>query len=148
VLGAAFSSGCTEAPQQDPDAVLVDWKSEHAMKANTVERRHQEIEVGSDPSVPVRIDWTAAVESEGDCHRIQDVKLTRGGGPPDFVIYNAEVKRLEPSCVKDPSFGEPVERFLVELCYRWKGASNEDDCAYQRSFLLDGDSKAIKQPPP
>ena len=144
VLVAACSNGCKEAPHQDPGAVVVEWKSEHAMKAATVEKRHQEIEVGSNPSAPVRVDWTAAVESAGDCHRIQDVTVTRAGGATDFVIYKAEVTRLEPSCVKDPSFGAPVERFSVKLCYRWKGATNDDDCAYEKSFLLDGDTKTLE----
>lgn len=142
LLGLVFVASCQDPPTQATDAVVVEYVSPHAIEPKSVEKFHRDVVIGSDPSTPARIDWTVGLDKEG-CRRVHEVVVTRTGGTTDFVIYKAEVKSLGP-CVSDLNGAVLFERVLVDLCYRWKGASNDAECAYQKPFTIRGDAVGLE----
>jgi hypothetical protein len=146
---ATASLACKAAPSQAVDAVVLDWVSPHLSDADARqgESHTEDIIVGTDDeSSPVRLEWTTALDGEG-CRRVQRVKATRTGGASDFEIYESRVKD-QSECFED-DFGTPGEvavydKVILAFCYRWKGASNDDKCAYEEAMSIRGDAVGLE----
>jgi hypothetical protein len=151
VTAAAISMAslaCKDAPSQATDAVVLDWVSPHLSDADArePESHTEDVVVGSDESTPVRLEWTTALDGEG-CRRVQRVKATRTGGASDFEIYESRAKD-QPECFED-DFARPgdvavFDKVVLSFCYRWKGASNDDKCAYEESMSIRGDAVGLE----
>jgi hypothetical protein len=142
------SLACKEAPSQAVDAVVLDWVSPHLSDADAQqpESHTEDIVVGTDESSPVRLDWTTALDSEG-CRRVQRVKATRTGGASDFEIYESRAKDQSECFVDDfaaPGTIAVYDRVVLSFCYRWKGASNDDRCAYEEAMMIRGDAVGLE----
>ena len=151
IIAAAISMAslaCNEAPSQAVDAVVLDWVSPHLSDADAREPESHtaDVVVGSDESTPVRLEWTTALDGEG-CRRVQRVKATRTGGATDFEVYESRVKD-QSECFED-DFATPGEvavydKVILSFCYRWKGASNDDKCAYDEAMSIRGDAVGLE----
>jgi hypothetical protein len=140
---------CKEAPSQAVDAVVLDWVSPELSDADAreVELHTADVVVGSDESTPVRLEWTTALDDEG-CRRVARVKATRTGGATDFEIYESTAKGQQAECFVD-DFGTPgvsvaYDKVILSFCYRWKGAVNDDKCAYDESMSIRGDAIGLE----
>jgi hypothetical protein len=149
ILAAALFMACKEAPSQATDAVVLDWVSPHLSDADArePESHSADVVVGTDEhDTPVRLEWTTALDGKG-CRRVQRVKATRTGGATDFEIYESKATD-RPECFED-DFGTPgqvavYDRVVLSFCYRWKGAVNDDKCAYDEAMTIRGDAIGLE----
>jgi hypothetical protein len=143
------SLACKEAPSQASDAVVLDWVSPHLSDTDAREpaTHTEDVVVGTDEqSTPVRLEWTTALDRDG-CRRVQRVKATRTGGATDFEIYESRAKD-QTTCFED-DFATPgqvaiYDKVILAFCYRWKGAVNDDKCAYEESMSIRGDAVGLE----
>jgi hypothetical protein len=142
------SLACKPAPSQAVDAVVLDWVSPYLSDADArePESHTKDLVIGSDENTPARLEWTTALDGKG-CRRVQRVKITRTGGASDFEIYESRV-RDQPECsVNDfPRPGDIAvyDKVYLFFCYRWKGAVNDDKCAYEDTMSIRGDAIGLE----
>ncbi len=144
--------GGVSGVDQAPDAVLLDYRSPLANKdggkAPTAHEKTLEVGVrerGKDHRAPVRVQWTTAQDDAG-CLRVQTIKIARTGGPRSTEVYKARAKPVPGDCIR--AGFDPVEQFSIAFCWRWNGASNKDDCAYENRLNLRADSVGLEDLPP
>jgi hypothetical protein len=144
------SLACKPAPSQADDAVVLDWVSPYLSEADArePESHAKDVVVGTNENenTPVRLEWTTALDGK-DCRRVQHVKITRTGGASDFEIYESRVKDQAECFVDD--FARPgdvavFDKVHLFFCYHWKGASNDDKCAYEDGMSIRGDAIGLE----
>jgi hypothetical protein len=155
IVGVVLAACGVRNVNQDAHAVVVEYTSKHAAAAGAERIGHKDeilvgsIEHGVDHRVPVLVEWTVAKDAAG-CLRVQTIKLTRNGGPTDTELYRGEAKAMREECasreILRPGSTEPVATFddaLVSYCWRWNGAINAAECAYQGVFTIRADEATV-----
>jgi hypothetical protein len=162
VMGVLVACG-VRGVEQDARAVVLEYTVPDAVPEAGWAWQSEELLVGTvehgvDHRVPVTVEWAVAKDAE-NCLRVQAVKLRRSGGPAGTEVYRGVVKPADQGCamrdVPAPGSTEPVERFdkvRVSYCWRWNGAVNAAECAYQSGFSISADAVglegSVERPPP